>query len=119
MPLPPRKKKADFALLLGGPEKKPGLDQPLDDPDSEEFDQDAAEMDDEPDDPDLDEDDPLGMGGEDSGIDPQQAALAETLGFTDPEQQQALVDLIKLVTSADPMATDQDSSLPPLPESPY
>ena len=116
MPLPPRKKKpADFALLLGEPYKKPGLD----DPDSEEFDDEAAMMDDEDE---LEDDDPLAamdeLGEEVPSLDPEQAALAETLGFTDPEQQQALVDLIKLVTSADPMATES-SDMPPLPESTY
>lgn len=52
-------------------------------------------------------------------IDPEQAALAEKLGFTDPEQQQALIDLISLVLSTDSggAPTSKDSgALPPLPE---
>ena len=113
MPLPPKKKKADFALLLGEPEEKP--EDALDDAEPDEDMDDLAledELDDEPTDPLLDD-----MGGEAPSLDPEQAALCETLGFSDPEQQQALVDLIKLVNSPDPMATESD--MPPLPESPY
>jgi hypothetical protein len=116
MPLPPRKKKPDFALLMGEPEDKP-LD-PLDDAEPDEDDDDFADMEEEED---LSTMDPLDDMADDGapGLDPEQAALAETLGFSDPEQQQALVDLIKLVTSADPMATESSSELPPLPESTY
>ncbi len=112
MPLPPKKKKADFALLLGEPEKEPLEEDPEAVEDDLGDDADFAEDD-------LPEEDPLaGMGEETSSLDPEQAALCETLGFSDPEQQQALVDLIKLVTSPDPMATES-TDLPPLPESPY
>lgn len=114
MPIPPRKKKpADFALLLGEPEQEP--EDSLDDLDAEEPDEDEDyALEDEGADPLLDD-----MGEEVSALDPEQAALCETLGFSDPEQQQALVDLIKLVNSADPLATESSDSLPPLPESPY
>lgn len=117
----PRKKKDGFALLLGEPEK-PEETEP------EEVD----DFDDELLDEDLPEDDAMSLEGdsgldsldegmdEESSIDPEQAALCETLGFTDPEQQQALIDLIERVTSpTDPLATDSASALPPLPESSY
>jgi hypothetical protein len=115
----PKKKKDGFALLLGEPEKP------------EDSDPDAVDDFDEGlDDEDLPEDDALSLEGdaadpledldeEASSIDPEQAALCETLGFTDPEQQQALIDLVRLVNSPDPLATESSSSLPPLPESSY
>lgn len=116
----PRKKKDGFALLLGEPEEKPG--DPLDD---EEPDDDLDDLSDE----DLPEDDAMSLEGDagmddmmgvESSIDPEQAALCETLGFTDPKQQQALIDLVKLVNSpTDPMAAESTSPLPPLPESSY
>jgi hypothetical protein len=95
MALPPRKPKPkppvdDFAALL---EEEPG----------EEF---AAEDDagfDEPmeDDEFSMEEDPMMAEADDMGasIDPEMASLAQTLGFTEPEQQQALIDLIKLVNT--------------------
>lgn len=118
----PRKKKDGFALLLGEPEKPEETEpEEVDDFDDELLDEDLPEDDalalegDSGLDP-LDE----GMEDEASSIDPEQAALCETLGFTDPEQQQALIDLVKLVTSpTDPMASDSASALPPLPESSY
>ncbi len=114
MPLPPRKKKPDFALLMGEPEEKPG--DPLDETEPDDDGDDFADMEEEED---LSSMDPLDdMAGSESMLDPEQAALAETLGFSDPEQQQALVDLIKLVTTADPLAAES-SDLPPLPESTY
>lgn len=111
MPIPPRKKKPDLALLMEEPEPSdPALDEEPDD------DEDDALLDE-----DMPEEDPLAAldeGGDEAfDIPPDQAALAETLGFTEPDQQQALIDLIKLVTSPDPMATE--SSMPPLPESTY
>lgn len=116
MAFPPKKKKGDFALLMAEP-KKP---TPGQEPDESEFD-DASDLGDE-EDPLMDDggsDDPMGD-ATDPGIDPEQAALAQTLGFTDPDQQQALIDLIKLVTSQDPMtSSDSGSTLPPLPESTY
>jgi len=112
MAFPPKKKKGDFALLMAEPEKKP---DPLD-PDADD-DEDFGDMPDDPDAADDADSDPM---GDDASIDPEQAALAERLGFRDPDQQQALIDLIKLVTSQDPMAsTDSGSSLRPLPESTY
>jgi hypothetical protein len=59
------------------------------------------------------------LGDEVSEIDPEQAALCERLGFTDPDQQQALIDLVRLVNTPDPMATESSNSLPSLPESTY
>lgn len=95
MPMPPRKRKPadDFALLL----------EPEEDPAEEmgegEFEEDFSE-----DDPFAEEmpaeEDPLAA--EASSVDPEQAALAEQLGFTEPEQQQALIDLIKLVSAPAP-----------------
>ena len=113
---PPKKKKPDMALLLAEePEKDPTDAMEGEDP---EEDLDALMP---------EEEEPMAAEGEApfadeamSDIDPEQAALAETLGFTEPDQQQALIDLIKLVTSAaDPMATESSSTLPPLPESNY
>jgi len=119
MPLPPRKKKPDFALLMGEPEPKPLEQDALEDAEPDEDDDDFADMEEEEDLSTLDDSAELGDDMAGPGLDPEQAALAETLGFSDPEQQQALVDLIKLVTSADPMATESSSELPPLPESTY
>lgn len=114
MPLPKPKKKPDAALLIAEPvEERP--------------DEEMAEegFDEEDDFGNMPEEDPLAAEGEDpfaaeASIDPEQAALAETLGFTEPDQQQALIDLIKLVTSQDSMSsTESGSALPPLPESTY
>lgn len=118
---PPKKKKGDFALLLAEPKEKPR--DPSDDAEPDEDGDDFAEMDDEGGEEDplaaLDDNDEV-EGDDSSGIDPEQAALCETLGFTDPEQQQALIDLVKLVTSpADPLSSDSGSAPPPLPESTY
>jgi len=119
MPIPPKKKKDGFALLLGEPEEPEDVD-----PDAVDDLDDDEELLDE----DLPTDDAMSLegdsdlddfGDESSSIDPEQARLCETLGFTDPEQQQALIDLVKLVNSpADPMATESEP-LPPLPESTY
>lgn len=111
---PAKKKKADLALLL---EAEPEETDPLEEEDEfadDELDAEMAPLDDEEDlmDPLAD---PLAA---ESTIDPEQADLAMTLGFTDPEQQQALIDLIKLVTAA-PTDMGMESELPPLPESTY
>jgi len=114
---PPRKKpKADIALLLGEPEEKPG-DPALDEEPDDDLDDIDADM---PDD-ELDEDpldplaDPLAA---ESTIDPEATDLCVTLGFTDPEQQQALLDLIDL-RNAPKTDMGTESALPPLPESTY
>lgn len=87
-------------------------------------------VDDSDPDADMDDDfedeatDPM-MGGEDSlegeddmmssGIDPEEAALCERLGFSEPEQQQALLDLIDMVTArkSAPPLEDESLSAPP------
>lgn len=113
MPFPPKKKKPDMALLLA---EEP--DEPMDGMEDEDPEEDLDDLM-------PDEEDPLAAEAEDpfaeeamSEIDPEQAALAETLGFTEPDQQQALIDLIKLVT-APPSDMGTESALPPLPESTY
>jgi len=115
MAFPPKKKKADLALLM---EAEPEETDPLEDEGFEEDEDLLGEelpLDDEEADP-LDPlADPLAA---ESTIDPEQADLAMTLGFTEPEQQQALIDLIKLVTAA-PTDMGMESELPPLPESTY
>lgn len=74
-----------------------------------------------------DESDPMALGGDaefsDTGIDPEVAGLCERLGFTDPDKQQALVDLVKLLAAkpeqddmtgdlgADPMALGSSSGM--------
>jgi hypothetical protein len=118
MPFPPKKKpKGDFALLLGEPKEKP--EDMMDDAEPDEDSDDFGDLPDDPDEESLDDPMADAMGDEPS-IDPEQAALCETLGFTDPEQQQALIDLVKLVASpADPLSSDSGSALPPLPESTY
>lgn len=90
------------------PKKKPDLG-PLLDEEPAEGDDYAAEDDDFSDleDSELDEDeddleeDPLAAEGEEAAadIDPEQAALCERLGFSDPDQQQALIDLVRLVAA--------------------
>ncbi len=95
MALPMKKKRPgedDFALLL---EPEPEEEAPEDLEDDEYADEgDAA----------LFEEDPMAAEGDmmSPGLDPEQAQLAETLGFTEPEQQQALIDLIKLVAAPAP-----------------
>lgn len=49
--------------------------------------------------------DPL-MAGDDLGIDPEAAGLMERLGFSDPDQQQAFVDLVKLLMEPPPLAAE-------------
>lgn len=91
MAIPKKKPPADdFALLLGGPEEDPAAEM------GEGMEDDYAD-DEFGEDPGM-EPDPLAAESDmDTGIDPEQARLAETLGFTEPEQQQALIDLIRLV----------------------
>ena len=62
----------------------------------------------------LEEEDPLAA---ESSIDPEQAALCRTLGFTEPDQQQALLDLIDLRMSGPSMGGEEETL--PLPESAY
>lgn len=97
LPSKPKKKPDDFALLL---EAEPASDEMGESEGGDEFgeDDEFSDLEGEDDlgsDPEL-EGDPLAAEG-DSGIDPEQALLAETLGFTEPDQQRALIDLIKLV----------------------
>jgi hypothetical protein len=114
MAAPPRKKKADLALLM---EAEPEETDPLEDDFEEDEDLLGEELPD--DDEEADPLDPLAdpLAAE-STIDPEQADLCVTLGFTDPEQQQALIDLIGLV-NAPKTDMGMESELPPLPESTY
>ena len=84
----------DFALLL-----EPEAEAEEEAPESFEEDEYADE-----DDAALFEEEPMMAEGDmmGPGLDPEQAQLAETLGFTEPEQQQALIDLIKLVAAPAP-----------------
>jgi hypothetical protein len=113
---PPKRKKADLALLM---EAEPEETDPLEDEGFEEEDDLLGEelpLDDEEEADPLDPlADPLAA---ESSIDPEQADLCVTLGFTDPEQQQALIDLIGLV-NAPKTDMGMESELPPLPESTY
>lgn len=131
MPLPPKKKKAGVGieLLLGEPEaeepmseEEPGEEEiTLDDELPEDDLEDEAMAEGEDLGQEMAEEDALGAESE-STVDPEHAALAEKLGFRDPEQQQALVDLIQLVLSSDssaPAAGKDSGALPPLPESVY
>ncbi len=113
---PPRKKpKGDaFALLLEEDPKEPteGMGE-----DMAEGDDLAPLSDEDPlaeEDSDVGEEDPLAA----ESIDPEAAALCRTLGFTEPDQQQALLDLIDLRMSGPNMGSEEES-LPPLPESAY
>ncbi len=115
MAFPPKKKKPDFALLMGAP-KKPPEGSPEEEA-GEDPEEEASEGDDFSDDT-----DPMGDDMSDSPdqIDPEQAALCHRLGFSDPDQQQALIDLVKMVATPDPLkSSDSGSALPPLPESTY
>lgn len=92
LPAPKKKKPAPFEDLLGGeePMAEEGMES--------EFEEDEYSEDEGFEEPFSD---PLAAEGGDlgMGLDPEQAQLAETLGFSDPEQQQALIDLIKLVAA--------------------
>lgn len=115
MAAPPRKKKADLALLMETePEETDPLEEGFEDEEMEDLGEEVP-LDEEEADP-LDPlADPLAA---ESTIDPEQADLCVTLGFTDPEQQQALIDLIGLV-NAPKTDMGMESELPPLPESTY
>jgi hypothetical protein len=140
---PPPGKKKGFALLLdasgkGGasPGKRPNdLPKPADSGDAEpDGDEDLSDLDDMGSmDDDLpgedDGDEPLAASGDDGDstgdagqIDPEVAGLAARLGFHQPHQQQALIDLIQLVTGPGLGGPSSGSSAPgpsPLPESSY
>lgn len=114
---PPRKK-ADFALLLEEDPEASADSPPADD---ESLEDDFEEEDSEGDFG-SDLEDPLAATGDDEAaptIDPEQAALCEALGFSEPDQQQALIDLIKLVNAPEMGATDSGGDFPALPESTY
>lgn len=123
MATPPAKKKKPAALgielLLGEEEDESSVDEMAEDDDEMALDEFAEEdelAEEGGEDPFADEEDDLAAAPD---IDPEQAALAEQLGFTEPEQQQALIDLISLVLSSDTggAPTSKDSgALPPLPE---
>lgn len=113
MPLPPKPKKKpdDFALLL---EAEPASDEMGESEGGDEFGEDDEFSDLEGEDMGADaelEGDPLAAESEGPEIDREQALLAETLGFTEPDQQRALIDLIKLV--AGPGAPPPASSSAP------
>ncbi len=117
MALPKKKPPADALALLIPEEEAPSAEMP----DEEDLGDDTEFEDD-----DLPEEEPLAAESDDpfadeaSVIDPEQAALCERLGFSEPDQQQAFIDLVKLINSADSMgSTDSGASLPPLPESAY
>lgn len=137
--LKPGKKKG-FALLLDASDKDPkgppsskrtnDAAKPPDAGDEPEDDlsdlDDMGDLDDElPGDDDPDASDPLAAsaddGGDPSQIDPEVAGLAARLGFHQPHEQQALIDLIQLVTgpggAGGPSSASPSPS--PLPESSY
>lgn len=91
MPLPPKKKRPEesFELLVGEEEDPEEIE---DGEFAEDYEDEFSE--------DTPSEDPLAAEG--PSIDPEQASLCEQLGFTEPEQQQALLDLIKLVAAPAP-----------------
>lgn len=106
----PKRKPGAFALLLDdedkpkhGAEKDSGAAEA--DPDDDGDDDREQGLDDDDDDFALGDDPSDPAAGDDPGsegdepIDPEQAQLAVTLGFTEPDQQRALIDLIKLVAA--------------------
>lgn len=119
-----KKPGADFSILIGAgpPKKKPGAAPAHDEPDDDDFDDDEGE-------------DDLAASGDGSGdgsdgngpddaVDPEQAHLAKQLGFSEPDQQRALISLIQLVSgSGMPGASSSggasDMSSTTLPESGY
>lgn len=125
MPLPPKKKKpaVGIELLLDEEGAEPMGDEAEDEDAIDLAEDDFAEDDEMSGMEDMADE----MGGEmedeaaTPSVDPEHAALAEKLGFTDPEQQQALVDLIQLVLDGGsaPPAGKESGALPPLPESVY
>lgn len=98
MPMGKKKKPAPFEDLLGEePMEDAGMEEG--EFEEEEYSEDEGmEGFEEPFSDPLAAEGDMGMGG----LDPEQAQLAETLGFTEPEQQQALIDLIKLVAAPAP-----------------
>jgi len=104
------KKPKAFALLLDDADKsadksKRPARRPPDEPDGDEPEYDAEDdfaSDDASDEAGDDDMGEPGEAGDDmaSDIDPEQRHLAEQLGFTEPDQQRALIDLIKSVTGS-------------------
>lgn len=99
MAIPPRKRPApppadDFGLML---------EEGADPVDPLEADDELGEYAEDDLGGDLDED-PLAAEGDLGGIDPEAAGLMERLGFTEPDQQQAFVDLVKLLMGPPPAA---------------
>lgn len=115
MPMPPRPKKkpaADISILMPEPGGDPKEQDDLGSSDS--LDDSFGEDDMGDPDADLDMGDPT-EDGEPDAIDPEQASLMADLGFSDPEQQQKLVQLIQLVmgpSAAPPPSTDSGTELP-------
>jgi hypothetical protein len=128
MPMPPRPKKrpaADISILMPEPDgDEPKGHDPKSQDDlggADDLDDSFGESDDDLDmgEPDGDEGDPMAA---DSDIDPEQASLMADLGFSDPEQQQKLLDLIDMRIAKGPGAapsTSLDSSGSELPEGGY
>jgi len=133
-------KKKGFALLLDASDKPPkgppSSQRPNDGPkapDMGDDEDDLSDLDDmggdlDDDLPGDDLDDPMAASGDDGSgdtsgdagqIDPEVAGLAARLGFHQPHQQQALIDLIQLVTGPGGMSGGSSSSSAPspLPES--
>lgn len=109
MALPPRGKKPppkppedDFGLLL---EEEAGDTGALEE-EGDEFGDDYAD-----DLGGLEGEDPLAAES-DLGIDPEAAGLMERLGFSEPDQQQAFVDLVKLLMGPPPMAAEDPMAGP-------
>lgn len=109
--LPSKKKPGShdgFSILIGAgpPKKKPGDVTDPSEPDDDDF---GGDSDDDEDDM-VGEDDLAASGddGDDAdAVDPEQAHLAKQLGFAEPEQQKALIQLIQLVSGT---GTPPDSS---------
>jgi hypothetical protein len=111
--MPPRPKKkptADISILM----PEPDGDEPKGNDDlgsSDDLDDSFGESDDDLDlgdmgEPDGDEGDPMAAGGD---IDPETSSLLSDLGFSDPEQQQKLLDLIDLRIAKGPGAAPSPS----------
>ena len=117
----PKKKKADFGALL---DDEPAAEAPADDYAAEEDDFSDLEGEDDLDDLESEmgdlEGDPLAAASDEMApdIDPEQAALCERLGFSEPDQQQALIDLIAMVTAPPTdLGSDDMGAAPAFPES--
>jgi hypothetical protein len=118
MPMPPRPKKkpaADISILM----PEPDGDEPKGKDDlgsADDLDDSFGEGDDDLDlgGDDLGGDDPMAAG---SDIDPEASSLMADLGFSDPKQQQRLLDLIDMRIAKGPGAApspslDSGSELP-------